>query len=515
MNIKDIVENPHPIHTRYVASWKFYLESYEGGIDYTKADLVEADDKHDPVKVYINGKEATSSMARANLFMHSKERMDDYIKRIKQSYYYNYCAPVVDIYTNHIFKNPVVDNLVDSQLAPVIENRRDNIDLRGNSITEMRKLLADYAQILGHCYVVVDMPKMQQENSLADKISNNRFPYIKIYLPQDIINWSLDPFGKPYWVLGRECLDANSDPFNFDKNDKGKIVYRLWTRDEWFLFDEKFELIEEGLHKLGVVPIEPVYNKQSLKYTAFMGVSELIDIAFISRDIYNCCSELRQILRDQTFAFLAFQGKSTDYDDITLATHKGLVYPEGMNPPQYVSPPSQNAEVYQKHIENQIGKIYQLAKLSGGAAHQEEQIVSQSGVSKAFDFHETNSALAKKASMLEDAETGIWKIVSLWEGKEFDGYVKYPSDFSITSLMEDLSEAEQIAKMNLGKMVLLETKKAIIKKKFPRLPDEEIEKMYEDLEGQINIDETNNKPRLSIFDRLNLNQKGTKQGEEK
>lgn len=481
--IKQMVENPHRVYERYFDYWNFLIDSYEGGIDYTKSFVINSSIDQGNIIIKVNGKQL-SSYANTNLFQHPKEKNASYFDRVRMSYYYNFCSPIIDIYTDHLFKQGINANY--AEIEDTVKLRAENIDRKGSSIMEFRKEVADLAQILGHVFVICDAP-MQGDNILTykDVIDNDLFPYFSIHLPQNILNWSLDRWGQPYWVLVREYSDVNTDPNAYDRNSKDSVNYRLWTRNEWVLFDKDFEQIGAGVHNLGRVPMVCVFDKPSKKTRSFLGISSIADISFIARDIYNSCSELKQILRDQTFAFLAIQGDSKEYDELSVGTSKALLYPEDRNVPQYVSPPGENAQVYFTHIDRQISKIFQLAKLEGGSASFNGQVaVEQSGVSKAWDFNQTNSALSKKASNLEDGETKLWQLFALWGSKEFDGSVQYPNEFSIQSLKQDMDEAEQAIRLNLGKEFNLEIKKAIIKKKFPRASEEDQNKMISEMEKQ-------------------------------
>lgn len=502
MNIKDMVENPHEIHKKYSRYWDFLLNSYEGGIDYCTADIpgTLSNDNTMSSMITFNGKPLTLA-SNNNLFKHKKERDEDYQDRIKQSYYLNFCAPIIDIYTNHLFKQPITEEF--GSIEQYIEPRRNNIDRKGSSLSEFRKEIADLSQVYGHIFVLIDMPEDKGELTLQDKINNDKFPYFNVFHPQKIINWSLDQYGRPYWVLVCETADVNMDAASFNKDAKVALQYRLWTRTDWFLYDGQYNLINSKNHNLGKVPIQCIYANPSKKTRGFLGISDIADIAFIARDVYNACSELKQILRDQTFAFLTVQGKASAYNELIVGTNKCLIYPEGTNAPSYVSPPADNATIYANYIDTQIRKMFQLAKLEGGSAKQEQQATIQSGVSKAWDFNETNSALSKKASNLNDGEEKLWQIFARWEGKEFDGSIEYPDEFSIQSLNEDLDEAEKMFKLELGAGVNKEIKEAIIKKKFPRMPQDDIDKLVKSMESG----EDNKKP-LSLTDKLNLFNRG-------
>jgi len=441
------------------------------------------------VRLFINGQQQQLETIQGNLFMHPKERVQDYNRRVRMSYYYNFCAPIIDIYTDHLLKQAVIEDW--KELQSTIKEVDKDIDLLGSSIQEFRKQVAEMAQNYGHCFVVVDSPSQTQTGeviSKADQIQKRAFPYLTVYSPQSLMNWSLDKNGFPYWVLLREVYDGNEDPAQFKKDGDRTCGYRLLTRETWHRYDADFQLVEEGAHPVGEVPITCVYDKRSKKERAFLGISSIADIAFIARDIYNASSELRQILRDQTFAFLAIQGNSDDYSGVDLGTGKGLFYPEGMNKPEYVSPPSDNAQTYFMHIDRQISKIYQLAKLesgglSGTQSNPDSIADNQSGVSKAWSFNQTNSSLSTKSSNLEDAEMRWWRLFAKWLGiDKWTGNIQYPNEFSVTALSEDLDEAEKESRLQMGMTFNVEIRKAIIKKKFPRKSDEEIEKMAKEVE---------------------------------
>jgi len=484
--IKDLVENPHKIHKSYCPYWNFLLDSYEGGVDYTQAQIVSSTmiNASTGITVMVNGQPLKSTVQN-HLFKHPKEKDNSYTERLQMSYYYNFCSPIIDIYTNHLFKHPINEEF--KGLDTIIKERKTNIDRQGNSIAEFRAEMAELSQLYGHIFVMSDMPRVvdgKQIRTFKDKIDNKLFPYLTLIHPQNVINWALDEFGEPYWVLIKEVVDTAIDPDKYDKSKLINVRYRLWTRTNWTIYDSDYAQIDTGVHGLGYVPISCVFDKKSKKYKNFLGISTIADIAFITRDIYNSCSELKQILRDQTFAFLAIQGSADEYNDLTVGTSKALLYPEDRNKPEYISPPPANAEVYFKHIDRQISKIYQLAKLEGGSgSYKGERAIEQSGVSKAWDFNETNSSLSKKAANLEDGETRIWQKYALWEKKKFEGTISYPKEFSMQSLFEDLEEAEKAIKISLGNEFNKEIKKAIVKKKFPRMPEDKIKVMLDDIDN--------------------------------
>lgn len=478
MSIKNIVESPHKIYSRYNEYWKFLLLSYEGGLDYTLADV--PDSHVHGTMIRVNGKDY-SLKNKYNLFEHKKERTEDFKRRIEMSYYYNFCAPIIDIYANHLLSDePVVDL---GNIENVFGLRIDDVDMMGSSMQEFRRNLSETVQIFGHTFVLTDKMNGNEEYSLAQRIDNNSFPYFKIIYPTDVLNWSLDKFGAIDWILFKECADNANDPDNYDPKQADEVFYKLWTKDEWRIYNSDYDLLDVGIHSLGRVPVDVFYDKKSKKHRNLLGVSTLSDIVFIARDVYNKCSELNEIIRNQTFSILAVQGKQSDYNESEVGTNIAIVYPEGTNAPQYVSPPSTNADVLMRHIDRQIKKIFQIAKLEGGDAEMSGDV--QSGISKAYDFHNTNASLASKASNMEDGEIRLYKTFGAWEGVDWDGTVEYNRNFNVKDLLTDLDEAERMLRMNIGQEIDAKIKTAIVKKKFPRMEEQDIEeKVKQQSQGQ-------------------------------
>ena len=95
MDIKNLMQTPHRVHKKYCDFWNFLMESYEGGKDYI-GEFIDSTQK-----VFAGGEEVKLTH-RTHLFQHKKEKNDDFKKRVNMSYYYNFCAPIIDIYTNRI-----------------------------------------------------------------------------------------------------------------------------------------------------------------------------------------------------------------------------------------------------------------------------------------------------------------------------------------------------------------------------------------------------------------------------
>jgi len=506
--VKEIIDSPHPVYCSNLSYWNFLLQSYEGGINYTNATVLTGNSGDRNiiselfVKVFAGGKELSKKNVEGNLFRHVRETDADFSTRVRMSYYYNFCSPIIDIYTNHLFKQVILEEW--GNIEKAVEARQDDIDRMDSSLDEYRSNLFNLTQVYGHMYTIIDTPTIKGTIvNLKDKQDQGAFPYFVDYHPQNITNWDLDRFGQPNWVMIMECENNNPDPMSYTKDNAIKKNYRLWTRTEWILFDGDANEIGRGVHNLGVVPIVCTFDKKSRTTRNFLGISAIADISFISRDVYNSCSELRQILRDQTFAILTLQGKANEYNQIEVGSNKGLLWPEERERPGYISPQAENAQNYFEHILMQVTKMFQLAKLEGGSANQTQTGQQESGTSKAWDFNETNACLTQKAANMQDSEQKRWDIFAKWEGqKEWDGSVEYGRSFDIQSLNDDLDEAEKSMKLEMGKEFNKEIKKSIAKKKFPRMAEEDMDKILDDIDASEGLDESG-----SLLEKLGIKQK--------
>ena len=446
--------NRYPSYRQFCRWWELYLDSYEGGEEYLEAGY---------------------------LFRHVKEDEDSFQDRIQRSYYYNFCRTVVDTYVAHIFrKSGAIHRNVD--LADYQEILKD-VDLMGNDMnTFMREQVAPAAQIFGHVHVLVDKPKVEEQpQSKAEQARLGIRPYLMLVYPQNLIDYRLDRLGNFLWARIEEPGPEEENPFySPDAYSPDQYFYRTWTRTEWFLHNDRGQLLESGQHDLGRVPIVTVYNIESKKYARF-GVSALADIAPINRSIYNWSSLNDEFLYRQCFNILAIP-ESPGSKRRKIGIGNALSYPiEASKAPHYIYPPVQPGEYLLKNIDSAIKQIYRLAVLAGPVATEAKR--SQSGISKAYDFHEANQNLIKKAKNLEQAEVEIAKLCAAWEGvKDLSPIIEYPTDFNIESMADSLKAEFDLLRMNISDRFNKTVKKRIVTR-YMKHDSRDLEKIFSEIEA--------------------------------
>jgi len=436
---------------------QFFLDSYEGGQDYLNSGAI---------------------------FSHVRETTSDYNDRKKRACYFNYCQPIVDIYVSHLFKKPIARQSEGYQEA--LEAFWPDVDRRGHDLASfMKEEVAVPCQVFGYTFVLVDKPQYGPDIlTRADEEALGGLPYFCAISPRSVINWSVDRYGKFYWLRYVEDVAATDDPFGSGKKTRR---FWTWTRTEWNLHEEvkqeggtlAVREVARGVHNLGEVPVVVFYNRRSKKYQV-PGVSAIQDIAYINRSIINVCSLIDEFLYRQCFNMLAMPDEGKDVaEEQEVGVSNILYYPAGERAPTFVTPPTGPAEYMQAWIDTLKTEIYRLARIQ----HTDAVPREQSGVAKAWDFHETNQSLADKADNMQYAEQELWRFWLKWQDLKSDVTVDYPEEFDIKAVNAELEEALQLKALNISRTFTSEYMKKLVRRLDDKLPAGVLEKIDAEIDA--------------------------------
>ena len=461
-----VLRAQHPLYSIYIQRWLKYLDLYEG----------EHLDQY--------------------LHKHTRESNASFQERLKRLAYRNYCNPVVDLYIHYVFAKKINRELpgghqvdITTQEGMAGENKEKpqlsgvdkeweewlhDVDRNGMNINQFMAKAGRYAQVFGHVFLLVDYPRITQDNqpaSEAERIAKGFNAYAKLYYPTEAPNWAVDDRGRLAWIRFREIVPDDHDPFSLPDNMfdivskrrevegraqhsdahsgiggtridlhslRKEIRYRTWTRDSWFLHKvhgDTVELLGKGRHNLGEVPVVPLYNRETSRHQ-FIGQSLLVNIAGLNQTILNLDSLINEAEYQSTLNLLVMEEQGVEKDEVIIGTNNVLAY-SGERPPFFISPSTAPLAFMQNRIVQFREEIYRLAKFGGGLGL--EPRGAPSGVSLAFEFNETNAMLSERADELESAEYRMHELWYKWREAEFHGSVDYPDDFSIQSLQDDLT----------------------------------------------------------------------------
>ena len=470
----------------------------------------EFDEKQTHWQFLYNTYISSPSWFRENIFQFVREGPETYSGRLKRAYRFNHTREVVDLVNKYLFKNPPIrrESVPDSVLR-----FRARATQSGLTLDEFERQVSRMASIVGRVYIVVDNNALGVE-TLADEKKGKVGLYAYIVMPWQFLDCGFDENGEMSWCLIHEEKRDDSNPFE----SSGEIVdhYRLWTKTDWQLYKgdirkgtiARVDLVDQRAHNLGVLPvIKCDHIETDSKYTA---PALIEDIAYLDRAVANYCSNLDQIINDQTFSQLTMPvqgtlpGVSTEsgetIDDsndpdfvkarkqiMRMGTSQVLLYDgEAGNPPSYISPDPKQAQMVVNTIRQIINEIYHTVGLAGERTKQDNSmgIDNSSGVAKAFDFERVNALLTAKSASMEQFSNRIENLVRVYNNEEvIDGDAKdklpvvYSTNFDIRGLNDELAIAAQFSLLSVPMEIRRFHMKSLLGKIWPMLSDEDKKKL--------------------------------------
>lgn len=483
--LEDLVQRYHPDYKAKAAHWRFLNETYESPRDW---------------------------FAR-NLFRFVREGEDTFYGRLERAYRFNHTREVVDLVNKYLFKNPPERQ---EDVPEEVKRFRAKATLSGLTLEQFERQVARKASIYGRVYVVLDNNAQAGEIiTKADEKKGKVRLYSYIVTPDQMRDCGFDRDGNYSWVLISEKARNDESPF-----DDGEVYeqFRLWTKTEWFLLKTvgeadatTVEIAESGRHDLGVVPVIKCDHIESDNKYSVPALIE--DIAYLDRAVANYCSNLDQIINDQTFSQLVIPAagllsgisstiNTVDTNDpdvmkkrrevINMGTSQILLYDgENGSAPSYISPDPKQAQMIITTIKQIINEIYHTVGLSGERTKQDNSmgIDNSSGVAKAFDFERVNALLSAKAAAMQAFSNRLENLVQIYHGAnpdDLDGdtiTVEYSVNFDVRSLNDELAIANQFSLLSVPMELRKTQMKDIADKMYPMLEDAEREKIMKAIDN--------------------------------
>lgn len=465
----EMLSRRHPEYKGMIGHWDFLRATYEGGRDWFEK----------------------------NIFPYMKEGDTEFKERVKRAYRFNHSREVVDLVNKYTFKGEIRRNTDDA--PPSVKKFWLSSTRKRVSIDTYMRYISKLASVYGRIWVVVD----NVVESVGESVAETRSQIYSYEVPpQDILDLSVDEDGDLRWILIRERVRDDVDPFT----STGEVgyQYRLWTSSDWTLFkvrfkDSKsgFELanvefdMETGVHDLGIVPV--FWVDHMISEGTYTAPSLIGDIAYLDRACANYLSNLDAIIQDQTFSQLAIPAQSLlpgeeGHSKIMEAGTKRIFTFDGADggKPFFLSPDPKQAELIITSIKQIINEIYHSVGVAGERTKQDNSsgIDNSSGVAKAYDFERVNSLLVNKAASLELAELQMIKLVTKWAGENYevamegkDKLVHYPRNFDTRTLYDELDISARIEALTAPIELKRYQLKQVIGKLYPFITEKEREEI--------------------------------------
>lgn len=463
--LKALIARRHPEYEENVKHWDFMEDTYDGGREWFKK----------------------------NIFRYVKEGNGEHTDRLERCYRFNHTREVVDLINKYLFKQNISRS---PDASEEVKSFWKCATKNGLSVNDLARQVSKKTSIYGRVAVVVDTTSNSGiAVSKADEKKLGVKTYAYIVSPEALLDYSYDESGALNWVLIRECIRDDVDPFLSSGAEDYR--YRLWTKTEWKLYKEVKQgrrvtvvLEDQGVHGLGVVPV--VLADHIISDEEYEAQAMIDDIAYLDRAIANYLSNLDAIIQDQTYSQLAMPAQNVlpgedNYTKLVeMGTKRVFLYDgEGGAKPFFLSPDPRQANIILEVVNKIIAEIYHTVGLAGERTKSDNAvgIDNSSGVAKAYDFERVNALLAAKADSLEAIENKVVALVSLWNGQDVksDGepLVSYPDNFDTRGLYDEFDIASKLMLVDAPDEIRQEQMKALVSKLFPQLT-KELRKKIED-----------------------------------
>lgn len=434
---REDLEKTHPDYKAYADEWRFFVRAYFGG------------------RAYKDGN---------YLIQHPFESTANYRRRCAISYYYNYCAPIIDLYVSHLFRKDAIKDFGSLAGDPLFDAFLRDADMDGASLRQFMREAQRLASVYGRVSIVVDKPGTTGFTVAEAKEFDLR-PYVSLVTPENLTDWVYARLSSGKLVLDRVKIRETPERF------------RIWTRFNWELWEtvkgtSDSVLVESGEHGLGVVPVVTLYNKKSGR--KMIGVSDIQDIADINKNIYYLCSDAKEIIENTAFPMLALPYEKTGGDEEKQVGPRNILQFDPAEPnarPYWLEAPHSSLTEIREWVKQDVAEIHRMAKM-GGVRGTELSGEARSGLAMELEYQQLHATLSEKADNIEEAESEVLKLWALWQGDIFDGSIDYPDDFSVRDLDRDLERAISAIELPISSLTLKrEIEKRISRLALPKLDE--------------------------------------------
>lgn len=467
---------PHPAYILWQPIWQQLLDVYEGGggfID-TSRPYLYAHPREWLDHSYVDDKGRTVANPTPSVASPKLK------SRRKIARYENIAATLIEQLKSALFRKPATRTFEDPTKIPdqhPLAEFWENADGMGRPL---EALMPDYwtgAAVFGHLPLMLD--RVGQTTDL-DTAADTPPVVLRAYTPLDMVDWITDELGG---LVSVRLLEA-APRTDFTQQASAVVTQvRTVTAEGWTLatVDKAFKpsaKIPEttGDHGFKALPVVMLYARRRAMLPT-IGRSVLGDPALYI-DLYNLTSEVRELLRNQTFAILNVPlgvDGSIEKETTLLGQTSGtqnVIF--SSQPIDYVSPDGTNVQVYHEHIDRLVRLIYRLAVVGWEGDSKQ----TESGDSRKLKKEDLHQMLAGYAAECQNAEIQMAKLVyranfgdnwyAQWEADKPS--ISYPDTFDVTDLLTELETVTQGIALELGETATKEMKKAVARKLLPNLP---------------------------------------------
>jgi hypothetical protein len=387
--------------------------------------------------------------------------------------YENVGQTILDQIRSALFRGTVSRTIgkdADTTKAHPLATWWQNVDANGTGIDDYMTQTWTPCGLFGHVAHLMDHPAGPTPATKADQAS----PYLRAYTALDMCDWLTNDTGA---LTAVKLLEAEPRTDLKTKAVIDKIRARIVTTDTWEVIASD-GATSGAAHGFGRLPVVLQYSKRRALQSV-LGQSVLND-PMLYIDLYNLTSELRELLRKQTFSILNIVlGTGADAMPVQKAIEmlnatggvgtENVLFSGGES--QYITADAVNVKAYQDEREKLLRTIYRLAGVPWEADSRDAEATGSLKLKR----EDMNQILASYADECEKAE---YQFAELWFRAEYGErwkveldaaqvVIRYPDTFDVTPFAEILEQAQAAVAIDMPPAFMRELRRRLIAKFLP------------------------------------------------
>lgn len=470
----------HPRYDEWAPTWRLLANAVEGDGGFLDGSHLVAHPRE------LNYKRDAEGRVDFTTVVSETEKF----KRRKALARYDHLAGlIVDSFVAYQYAKPirrVIDNDAATS-APALSAWWENVDGEGTHITDWMRESQALANTFGFLWVLLDRATAT-EPATQDTRATEPPLVLRRYTPLDALDW-IAPGGKLQAV---KFLEADERTSLLDTAaPRGTLL--LWDAEAWTRIDAEGRLVSSGPHGYGEVPVAIHYARRRPR-VPIIGRSLLGD-GRLFRELYNLVSELRELMRTQTFSVLNIvlpEDKSPGDGRALLGEQlsvESILWTWGQ-PAGFISPSSGPVADYMQEILN----ITRLAFRQVGLPWDSDSRDAESADSrrlKAMDLNRLLRLHALEAEACEYQLARLWHIgtygrargLQLWDDLKLT--IAYPEEFHTEDAWSVINNTREARTLRLGPTADAELAKRAVPIVLPDLPTATADQIAAEIEEEV------------------------------
>ncbi len=370
---------------------------------------------------YISGLDA---MGGKILIPHERET-EGYTRRLRMTKPRNHSGPIIRRYNNHVFR---VEAKRSDDASTIYQELLADIDGHGANINTFMKKALEKAQVERESYIMVDSTNdMDGEMTQAQADDAGVRAVFKLICADSVLNWT-------------EYDDALTELLVIMCREDGTKFARLYndeTYQEAEIKDENNTLTvlsvgAEVAHGYSALPI--------VRMRPFEDESQISPLAEVQQCITNLMSWNMEEAGNITFSQMVASGvAASDIGEMKIGNNRLICLPNPAAKVDMIGADPAQGERLSSMIKDEERELYRVAGIQADDPTS-GRAVPESGIAKAFKHNDLSANLSSLAGCVEDAENQAMKILFDAIGEPYPGDVKFPDDFDLPNIADDLAE---------------------------------------------------------------------------